>query len=379
VILSKEDVLKYFIYDSERLDYTGRSNGIYLKRKAFSFSNTDYYVEKYKDLNNQNIWLPIWSLSDVDNKNGRGNYEVCGGERSYIPNIGSGHRDQDLFYCRPAIWVNINSINNSKTKSILGDNVNIEGIDVWQNQDGTIQIGGTQEAGAKLIQSGSSNDGRIAGLPSRESELRSDDHFYLDDSMQRNTWVYYVTYYYHVDGKGNIEKSKWITGAIVNSNGDTMTVKRYVGEDGRMYRGRQTPDGKWVGNDGLLVDVGNDLSTSLTIEAAEPDSWYKTQSGLWYYFENDRTTTKKGWFTDTRDNQTYYLDPQTGIMAIGWTKISGNEYYFNELQAEDQNWYETGGGFYESYGKKIKALGSMYKNETTPDGKKVDANGKLIK
>ena len=211
-----------------------------------------------------------------------------------------------------------------------------------------------------------SSSWQIAGLPSRESELRSDNRFYLDNNMQKNSWVYYKTYYYHVDGSGNIQKNQWIE-------------LRYVGEDGRMYRGRQTPDGKWVGDDGLVVDAGADLSKSLTIEAAEPDSWYKTQSGLWYYFENDRTTTKKGWFTDKRDNQTYYLDPQTGIMAVGWTTINGSQYYFNESHNNEVNWYETGGGFYESYNKKVKAYGSMYKNETTPDGKKVGADGKLIK
>ena len=146
---------------------------------------------------------------------------------------------------------------------------------------------------------------------------------------------------------------------------------RYVGADGRMYRGRQTPDGKWVGDDGLVVDTGADLTKSLNIEAAEPDSWYKTQSGLWYYFENDRTTTKKGWFTDKRDNQTYYLDPQTVIMAVGWTTINGSQYYFNESHNNEVNWYEIGGGFYESYNKKVKAYGSMYKNETTPNGKKL--------
>ena len=117
----------------------------------------------------------------------------------------------------------------------------------------------------------------------------------------------------------------------------------------------------------------------MQVKEAQSDSWYKTELGLWYYFENDRTTIKKGWFTDTRDNQTYYLDPHTGIMAVGWTNIGGSEYYFNESHANEPNWYEVGDGFYESYGKKIKAYGSMFKNETTPDGKKVDEDGKLIK
>ena len=262
-----------------------------------------------------------------------------------------------------------------KTGHILGNRrlCVTDGVQVrpalWVSTNGTTSSNSTNTQNSVTQDNSNANNnttgGTIAGLPSRESELRSDQHFYLDNNMQKNSWVYYRTYYYHVDGSGNIQKSQWIE-------------LRYVGADGRMYRGRQTPDGKWVGDDGLVVDTGADLSKSLTIEAAEPDSWYKTQSGLWYYFENDRTTTKKGWFTDSRDSQTYYLDPQTGIMAVGWTNIGGSLYYFNESHDNENNWYETGGGFYESYGKKTKAYGSMFKNEMTPDGRFVDEYGKVI-
>lgn len=205
----------------------------------------------------------------------------------------------------------------------------------------------------------------IIGLPSVESEFR-DNKFYLNNDLQKRTWVYYLRYYYHVDDKGNIEKSKWIEG-------------RYVGDDGKMYTSRRTPDGKWVGEDGLEVgDVGQDLENSLLVKEAQGDSWYKTELGLWYYFENDRTTTKKGWFLDNRDDQWYYLDPNTGIMAVGWTNIDGALYYFNEFASRETNWYEVGDGFYESYGKKIKAFGSLFMNEYTPDGHFVDSDGKLV-
>lgn len=126
-------------------------------------------------------------------------------------------------------------------------------------------------------------------------------------------------------------------------------------------------------------DYMNDFSYTTTYKSVMPDAWYVTTAGVWYYFEKDRTTTKKGWFIDSRDNQTYYLDTNTGRMAVGWTEIDGDMYYFNESHANEPNWYEVGEGFYESYGKKIKAYGSMYKNEETPDGKKVDEDGKLIK
>lgn len=69
---------------------------------------------------------------------------------------------------RPAIWVsydpnmsNSNESNfdkiNSETNtvnSVLGDNIHIEGADVIQNPDGSIQIGGTAEEGSQIIQKG---------------------------------------------------------------------------------------------------------------------------------------------------------------------------------------------------------------------------------
>lgn len=361
-ICSFADYVNYFKVPDERSVVTASGNKSYGEWNNLKCHFTEYAMQKYIDnhdypgevtlaeelyRNNSTIWvrtIGVPSTNICTMYSGRGSLNDCfysPGPNRAANEIGNKDKKTIKFYQNGEL---------TKTSYIIGGNGVRPVLMVGYNVDNV-----------------ATNDKNfISGLPNRESELRSDNHFYLDNNMQKSTWVYYVTYYYHVDSQGNIEKSKWVE-------------QRYVGADGRMYRGRQTPDGKWVGDDGLVVDVGNDLTTSLTIEAAEPDSWYKTQSGLWYYFENDRTTTKKGWFTDSRDNQTYYLDPQTGIMAVGWTKINGSEYYFNESHDNENNWYETGGGFYESYGKKTKAYGLMFKNETTPDGKKVGADGKLLK
>ena len=263
---------------------------------------------------------------------------------------------------------NIESNSLQKVKDIFNELKNADDyyFILSKNIGYTVEIGreAIKKAGYNLTEY-NADSFYIIGLPSVESEFR-DNYFYLNDNLQKRTWVYYLRYYYHVDGKGNIEKSKWIEG-------------RYVGEDGKMYTSRRTPDGKWVGEDGLEVgDVGQDLENSLLVKEAQGDSWYKTELGLWYYFENDRTTTKKGWFLDTRDDQWYYLDPNTGIMAVGWTNINGALYYFNEFPSRETNWYEVGDGFYESYGKKIKAFGSLFMNEYTPDGHFVDSDGKLV-
>lgn len=303
--------------------------------------------------NNSDFWL----RGLLDNDRSVQSYHV-GIEGTHVSkNFGNSHS----VWVRPAMWVDIagiKSVNLNKPKKQNTEETTVSNSNVNTNNNSNTQQKNNKTKTKKYSDT-------IEGLPSRQSELRSDNHFYLDNNMQKSTWVYYVTYYYHVDGQGNIEKSKWVE-------------QRYVGADGRMYRGRKTPDGKWVGDNGLVVNVTQDLSNSLTIEASEPDSWYRTQSGLWYYFENDRTTTKKGWFHDTRDDQWYYLDPTTGIMAVGWTNIDGSMYYFNESHDNEPNWYEVGGGFYESYNKKVKAYGSMFCNEQTPDGQYVDENGRLV-
>ena len=66
------------------------------------------------------------------------------------------------------------------------------------------------------------------------------------------------------------------------------------------------------------------------------------------------------------------------IMAVGWTYIDGSWYYFNESHNNEPNLYETGGGYYDSYGKKVESYGSMYRDEISPDGKYVDIFGKLV-
>ena len=88
-----------------------------------------------------------------------------------------GGYDEMKLPVRPAVWVtfngnntfNLNNLNDSlsdKTQSaqssslnsILGDNVHVESADVFQNPDGTIQIGGTPKEGASILQSASNSD-----------------------------------------------------------------------------------------------------------------------------------------------------------------------------------------------------------------------------
>lgn len=46
----------------------------------------------------------------------------------------------------------------NKVNNVLWDNINVEGVNVYQNPDGSITIGGDAQEGAKLIQSGPDNN-----------------------------------------------------------------------------------------------------------------------------------------------------------------------------------------------------------------------------
>ncbi len=98
-----------------------------------------------------------------------------------------------------------------------------------------------------------------------------------------------------------------------------------------------------------------------------------------YYSGTTRDSLKKGWHLDPQDGRWYYLRLSDGLMLKEWQNIDGVWYYFNPYTAM-WTWEKHSDG--EWYYKKIpnsRPLGSMYSNETTPDGYFVNANGAWVK
>ena len=109
--------------------------------------------------------------------------------------------------------------------------------------------------------------------------------------------------------------------------------------------------------------------------------WICDKAGNWYYCNTEKESPYgkmvTGWRLDTGDGNWYYLDPLNGVMAQGWRKIDGKWYYFSTVGAgvyaydpAKQQWIYGGGTG--------RPLGSMYKNEITPDGYQTDADGAWI-
>ncbi len=97
------------------------------------------------------------------------------------------------------------------------------------------------------------------------------------------------------------------------------------------------------------------------------NEWYciSENSGMW-----------TGWYYETQDGCTYYLNPADGALAHGWKQIDGKWYYLNEVSAAP-TWIfnpETKTWFY-NVASKTKPWGALYRNEQTPDGYQVDENG----
>ena len=77
--------------------------------------------------------------------------------------------------------------------------------------------------------------------------------------------------------------------------------------------------------------------------------WYKSPEGQYYYFTGtkEKPVLVKEGFKEI-NGETYYLDPDTGIMAEGWTKIGDYYYYFkpNGSGKMQRGWLEYNGGYF---------------------------------
>ncbi|MCQ2414660.1 MAG: hypothetical protein MJ063_01235 [Lachnospiraceae bacterium] len=111
--------------------------------------------------------------------------------------------------------------------------------------------------------------------------------------------------------------------------------------------------------------------------------WQKTGSGKWYRLHsvNDARfgAMEKGLFFEPEDGKYYYLDPQTGVLQTGWIKINDKYYYFAETSTGLASWFwNTSLGRWAYNAVNGRPAGSMYIDEVTPDGYRVDKTGARI-
>ena len=159
------------------------------------------------------------------------------------------------------------------------------------------------------------------------------------------------------EAQANPDGSRW---KFNLTNGGSVTGWAYLTYT---YEGRTKSEWYHFGNDSIM-DSG----------------WFlDTNNNTWYYLSMDHDgffgEMVKGWHYDGQDGRWYYLDPNSGAMHTGWSKIVGEYYYLNPT-APAQTWFfDNATGRWNFGDIKSRPLGSMYQNESTPDGYHVNESG----
>ena len=135
----------------------------------------------------------------------------------------------------------------------------------------------------------------------------------------------------------------------------------------------------------LILNVGvgalSILMAATQVTPAFAGSWQNTQSG-WNYI-NDNGSKALGW-TQTPSGW-YYLDTDSGIMQTGWKKdAAGHWYFLNTSKGAAEGIMLTGWNWIDGYCYYFNPQsgpdqGKLLVNTTTPDGYKVNADGKWEK
>ncbi len=158
---------------------------------------------------------------------------------------------------------------------------------------------------------------------------------------------------------------------------------QYKSENGTLAK-----DGWYYIYNGSANNVGKTQWFYFNNSGYMQTGWTTMNSADWYHLneisDGSLGALSTGWYKDIQDNKTYYLDNITGRMQSGWQTIGDKSYYFTQLsEIPGPSWIYTlisgtsfGRWLYRSLN--TRSYGSMYINETTPDGSQVDLNGAKV-
>lgn len=412
-LLSVDEVKLYF---GEKTDFSVLSNGSYYESdRVYKLTTkwTNYAGVAYNSGGSSKSW---WLRSM-----GRSHHHPAkvGGDTFSYAGLNGYY---DIAGVRPAMWVtlnnnvsnselttNDNTTNNQKDeRKILGKSINEIGVidtDQFKSVD-------EYDLGRIKVEALDSNNGN-----SNQNMLG--DSVNIEGAKVKNGWetdAYGLTFYYNngVKARGwTTIKGDWyffgepdghlVINSWIDKDGKTADSKLYyVGEDGKMYKNRQTPDGKWVGDDGLVGDTINNDQTNAESIYSNDNRTDKTTSGNQNIlgdnvhiegadvYQNpdgsiqiggtpqEGAKVQDGWVNDT-----YY---RNGIKVVNeWIdRINGSFITKNG----EMTWFDNGRYYLGSDGlpEKSKWIGDYYVDDTgklltktiTPDGKRVDGTGKLI-
>ena len=157
----------------------------------------------------------------------------------------------------------------------------------------------------------------------------------------------------------------------------TENGKTYYYKDGKKVTGLQYINGKayYFGTDGVMqkscwYQVDGDWYYVKADGTRYESCWAKI-GGSWYWFGGSGKMMSNGWLK--LDGKWYYFR-SGGQMATGWIKDGSKWYYLTGSGAMAANrWVKSG-----SYWYYLGSSGAMLTNTITPDGYRVDSEGRWV-
>ncbi len=226
--------------------YVG-ADGVYVRNQKVTVENKVYYLNAYGKVA-KNQWSGDYYLDGNGNpyiNRWAGSY-WCGSDGKYVRNIFT----PDGYYC------------GSNGEYVRNSWIKVDGIDYYMNAYGHM----TKNAWVGAYYLGS--DGKM------QTNAFTPDGYYVgsDGVYITNRWLKVQGKDYYADLYGNIVKGAWVG-------------SYYLGKDGVMLTNTFTPDGFYVGADGVYV-----RNQKITVEGKD------------YYLNTYGNIAKNQWFGD------YYLD-----------------------------------------------------------------------
>ena len=261
--------------------YVG-SSGAYLTNCWFKHDGKDYYADNYGHIV-KNKWIGSYYLGSdgvmVTNTFTPDGY-YCGSDGAYVTNCWIKVNDTDYY---------MNTSGTMTKNAWVGDYyLDNNGYIVKNAWIGAYYL----DSDGKYVTNAFTPDGYYCGS---------------DGAYVTNCWIKVNGKYYYMNAAGTVTKNAWVG-------------SYYLGSDGAMLTNTYTPDGYYVGSDGLWT----------------PAKWIQSGNKWWYRHSDGSYTTND---FEEIGNQKYYFD-SNGYMVTGWQCISGQWYYFDL-----NGFYQTGERF----------------------------------
>lgn len=211
-------------------------------------------------------------------------------------------------------------------------------------------------------------------------------HFFDDSGAEKAGWVKDEGHWYYI----NPDNNEMVTGTYVvnnvtyyfNSKGEMQTgwkwhdgAYHYYETSGARKTGWLKENSKWYY---LLPEVGEMATGTHEINGriyyfnntGEMQIGWKWHDDGYHYYQASGAR-KTGWIQEA--GKWYYLEATEGIMITGLKEINGKYYYFN-----GSGEMHTGWKWFDGYYNFFTASGEMIRDGITPDGYKVDSEGRWL-